>query len=389
MSELVIIGVRLNRKIFKIFAFYSINDILIIVYCKHFTVNCLQYQLLYMKYHFKSLKQILDVFETNEIIWATEISIKLWKSRTIIHKYLKELVKQKKLKKVGNWPLTKYKIVNTELSTNNSLESNNTLNSDFLPDYKTTKTLEDIFYKFTPEWRILIGFNWLKEWCSERNLDVEEKVVNYISIYNHIQSLQDDCWLLKAKDTFWKHFEKVYLDNIYYADQYKRMEFGRGKLAEMTFYAKTSQNKELINQSINEIILKLECFIKKEKFDAIAITPWSIDRKNQLLQFLKNELKGLQIPFVNVIKYYANNIAIPQKSLKTREQRIQNARNTIFVDDKNIWKYKKVLLIDDFVWSGSTLNETASKLKKEWVNIVYWFAFVWNLNLEYEVINEV
>ncbi|NDK08059.1 hypothetical protein EOM39_02315 [Candidatus Gracilibacteria bacterium] len=342
-----------------------------------------------MKYHFKSLKQILDVFETNEIIGATEISIKLGKSRTIIHKYLKELVKQKKLKKVGNGPLTKYKIVNTELSTNNSLESNNTLNSDFLPDYKTTKTLEDIFYKFTPEGRILIGFNGLKEWCSERNLDVEEKVVNYISIYNHIQSLQDDCGLLKAKDTFGKHFEKVYLDNVYYADQYKRMEFGRGKLAEMTFYAKTSQNKELINQSINEIILKLECFIKKEKFDAIAITPWSIDRKNQLLQFLKNELKGLQIPFVNVIKYYANNIAIPQKSLKTREQRIQNARNTIFVDDKNIGKYKKVLLIDDFVGSGSTLNETASKLKKEGVNIVYGFAFVGNLNLEYEVINEV
>ena len=50
-----------------------------------------------MKYHFKSLKQILDVFETNEIIGATEISIKLSKSRTIIHKYLKELVKQKKL----------------------------------------------------------------------------------------------------------------------------------------------------------------------------------------------------------------------------------------------------------------------------------------------------
>jgi predicted amidophosphoribosyltransferase len=46
-------------------------------------------------------------------------------------------------------------------------------------------------------------------------------------------------------------------------------------------------------------------------------------------------------------------------------------------------------LIDDFVWSGSTLNETAKKLKEEWVLIVDWFAFVWNLNLKYEVINEV
>lgn len=342
-----------------------------------------------MKYHFKSLKQILDVFEINEIIWATEISLKLWKSRTIIHKYLKELVKQKKLKKVGKWPLTKYKIMNLELSTNNFVELDNILNSDFSPDYKITKILEDIFYKFTPEWKILQWFTGLKEWCNERKLDVEEKTTNYLSIYNHIQSLQDNCWLLNAKDTFWKHFEKVYLDNMYYADQYKRIEFWRWKLAEMTFYAKTSQNKDLINQSIGEIMLKLECFIKNEKFDAIAIIPWSIDRKNQLLQFLKIDLKSLQIPFINVIKYYANNIAIPQKSLKTREQRIQNARNTIFVDDKNIKKYKKVLLIDDFVWSGSTLNETASKLKQEWIKEIYGFAFVWNLNLEYEVINEV
>jgi hypothetical protein len=51
----------------------------------------------------------------------------------------------------------------------------------------------------------------------------------------------------------------------------------------MTFYAKQSQNKKLIEEVNNKIFLKLECIIKKEKFDAIAITPHSIDRKNQLL----------------------------------------------------------------------------------------------------------
>jgi len=55
------------------------------------------------------------------------------------------------------------------------------------------------------------------------------------------------------------------------------------------------------------------------------------------------------LPFVNIIKYYKNGIPIPQKSLKTREQRIKNARNTIFIDDINCKKYKKVFLIDDFV----------------------------------------
>jgi predicted amidophosphoribosyltransferase len=59
------------------------------------------------------------------------------------------------------------------------------------------------------------------------------------------------------------------------------------------------------------------------------------------------------------------------------------------VEDKNIEKFKNIFLIDDFVWSGSTLNETAKKLKNKWVEKIYWFSYVWNLNLDYEVINEV
>jgi predicted amidophosphoribosyltransferase len=46
-------------------------------------------------------------------------------------------------------------------------------------------------------------------------------------------------------------------------------------------------------------------------------------------------------------------------------------------------------LIDDFVGSGATLNETAKKLKNAWANKVIWFAFVGNLNLSYDVIREI
>lgn len=341
-----------------------------------------------MKYRFKSLKQILDLFNSQESLWVTEIALKLGKSNVIVHKYLKELVLQNKLERISNWPKTKYKLTfQNQNILNNNLDWLNIQN--YSPDYKTQKILQEIFFKFSPEWNILKWFDGIKSWCTERWFDIEAKVKNYISIYNYIQTLEDSCWLLDASWVFWKHFENIYLDKVYYADQYKRMEFWRWKLAEMTFYAKQSQNKELIMQSIEEIDFKLKCIIRKEKFDAIAIVPWSIDRKNQLLHFLKNDLKDLKLPFINIIKYYPNNIAIPQKSLKTREQRLHNALNTIFIDDENIKKYSKVLLIDDFVWSGSTLNETAKKIKQEWIKEVFWFAFVWNLNLEYEIINEV
>lgn len=339
-----------------------------------------------MKYQFKSLQQILAIFAEDKPLWATEISTITGKSRTIVHKYIKELVKQKKLKKVGNPPHTKYKLIWKQFPWN--LE-NLELENSYVPDFSTRKLIDDIFFKFSADGEKLEWFAWIKKWCAFRGFELEKKVKDYISIYNHILKLQDHCWLLSAWKSFWKHFEKVSLDIVSYADQYRWMEFGRWRLAEMTFYSKLSQNKDLINIAIADILPKLECLIQREKFDAIAITPWSIDRKNQLLLLLKRSMQDFGLPFVNIIKYSPSGIPIPQKSLKTRQQRIQNARNTIIVDDNNTSKYKKILLIDDFVWSWATLNETASRLKEQWVEYVYGFAFVWNLDLDYEVINEV
>ena len=74
--------------------------------------------------------------------------------------------------------------------------------------------------------------------------------------------------------------------------------------------------------------------------------------------------------------------------MKRPEDRIQNAKNTIFIKEEDIGGYNTVLLIDDFVGSGATLNETAIKLKIAWVKKIIGFAFFWNLDLKYEVINE-
>lgn len=154
------------------------------------------------------------------------------------------------------------------------------------------------------------------------------------------------------------------MDKLFYADQYKWMEFGRGKLAELTFYAKDNQSIQMITQSINLIKNQLECLIRHESVDAIAFAPHSRKRSVQLLHELKKKLNIFSLPIINLVKYAPYHTVVAQKTLKTREQRIQNARQTILVDTKDVLSsYKKVLLIDDFVGSGATLNETAKKLK--------------------------
>lgn len=350
---------------------------------------------LHMKIRFTSLKPILDLFDYNRELSAAQITEKTWLWRTIVHKYLKELIEQGKIEKKWTVPKVIYfnpKWINKKLLScvedSFLIPFNGSIESSIL-DYETRIILDWVFLKFSPLGKTMNGISGIIQWCEERKLNVRDKIQEYLKIYKYIKSKQDECWLLSADDAFWKDFQEKFLDRVYYADQYKYMDFGRWKLAELTFYAKQSQNKKLISESIAEIFPKLECNIYREKYDAIAITPWSIKRQNQLLGALKKELEIFQLPFINIIKYSESWIFIPQKSLKSRNERIENAKNTIFVDDKHAWDYKKVLLIDDFVGSGATLNETAKKLKDEWVEQVIGFAFVGNTNLSYEVINEI
>ncbi len=329
-------------------------------------------------------KKMLNLFYQNKILWATEVSWVLWISRVMVHKTLKTLLEDKKVKKVWSWSHTRYKSLVYLWDKNLDYNEN-----EYIVDYKTKKFLDDNFYKFDSDGKLMTWFDWFKYWLNLRKFPFEKSLNNYKKIYEYIENNQNNCWLLDATNIFNKKFEKNYMQKVFYAGEYSLMEFWRSKLAEMTFYAKQSQDKKLINESIDEIFYKIECLIKTQKIDCIAITPWSIDRKNQLLWILKTRLLIFNLPFINIIKDYPNKIPIPQKSIKSKSWRIKNAENTIFVHDNNVKNYSNILLIDDFVWSWATLNITAKKILEAWWKNVIWFSFVWSLDLSYEVINEI
>jgi predicted amidophosphoribosyltransferase len=338
-------------------------------------------------YRFSSLQQVLECFEASNELSPTEIAEQLSKSRAIVHRYLGYLVETGKLKKVWTTPHVRYMLA---LENTWKMIDRKTDISQWILPYQVQKKLNAIFLKFSPLWARLDGTLGFSEWCMDWWLDTLQKAEQYLKIADYIDTMQDDCGLLDATEIFDRDFESSAFSHVYYADQYTWMDFGRGKLAELTFYAKLTQNRSLLEEVISSIMPKLQCLIARERIDAIAITPWSIERKNQLLSILSKKLKTLGIPQISLVKYYKNNITIPQKSLKTKNERIQNARNTIFVEDTSVvGEFQNILLIDDFVWSGATLYETAQKLRQAGAPRIIWFAFVWNTNLSYDVINEI
>lgn len=153
---------------------------------------------------------------------------------------------------------------------------------------------------------------------------------------------------------------EVYLDKCFYLDFYSIENYGKTKLGTLLFHAKQSQDKKLlalIEPLIEKPISKL---IEREKITGYAFIPPSIDRKVQLLKEIEKDI-ALKIPRLELKKIWRGT-PISQKSLSAMIDRIANARDTIFIDNKDFYT-DTIFLIDDALGSGATLNETAKKFK--------------------------
>ena len=54
---------------------------------------------------------------------------------------------------------------------------------------------------------------------------------------------------------------------------------------------------------------------------------------------------------------------VPQKTLSKIEDRVENAKQTIMVNDTR--SFNNILIIDDAVGSGASINETAKKFREK------------------------
>ena len=214
------------------------------------------------------------------------------------------------------------------------------------------------FLLITPKGEVKNGADAFSYWCQKNHINLDKTATEYIQTlkkYNAYKKNGLIDGMNKLKDTF----DQVYLDKIYYLDFYSIERFGKTKLGTLLLYAKQSQNRQLINQIYEIIKEKIFKIIKNKKIDAVAFIPHTIPRKIQLMKELENKL-SIKLPKIKLVKT-TKQIPIAQKSLNKLSDRVENVKNTIFVDDNNI--YNNILLIDDAIGSGATLNETAKKIK--------------------------
>jgi hypothetical protein len=211
--------------------------------------------------------------------------------------------------------------------------------------------------------QILTGFEGFKNWCGKRKLPLEKTIDEFMLTKEKYNQYFDNNGLIsglnKLKNT--KGYDVIFMDEVLYFDFYTIERFGKTKLGTILHYAKHGQNKMLMRLLIEEIKQKIQIIVEQYNIDAIAYVPPTIKRETQLMKVLANGLK-INLPAIDIVKI-GGIIPVPQKSLNKLEERINNAENT-FVVRGNV-SYNNVLLIDDAIGSGSTLNQIAEKIKNK------------------------
>ncbi len=332
--------------------------------------------------------KIIQLFDLKKELSVTEIVNELSVSKQMVHSVLNKLVESGYIEKFGSVPKTIYKLVSSKTNIYNESISLNAVAND-LTDLNHDKLvfLESNFLVITEIGQLLKGFDAFRYWCQKRKQPLEKTIDEFILIKNKYNSYLDKNGLIsgldKIKNT--KGYDKIFLDELLYLDFYAIERFGKTRLGTILHYAKQGQNKMLMKMLIEEIKQKVDVIISEYSIDAVAFVPPTIKRETQLMKFLANGLK-INLPVIEIQKI-GGIIPVPQKSLNKIEERINNAENT-FVVKGNV-SYNNLLLIDDAVGSGSTLNQISGKFKqKELVKKIIGLAIVGSYK-EFDVITDV
>jgi DNA-binding Lrp family transcriptional regulator len=270
-------------------------------------------------------------------------------SSRAIRKQLKNLLEEGLIYKIGKPPKVYYMIADEKGDSN-----------FIVIDQEIKHIIDENYLYISPHGESKYGLEGFISWCEKTNQEVKKTAEDYIKTLEKYDSLRKDGFIdgfPKMRGTF----EEIFLDKLYYLDFYSIERFGKTKLGQMLLYAKQSQNKKLMYQLIDEIAPKISLIIQKYRIDGVLFIPPTVKREVQFIKELEKKL-SLPISILSVTKVKTE-IIVPQKTLTKLADRVENAKSTIIVDEMR--KYKNILLIDDAVGSGATLNETARHIKRK------------------------
>ncbi|MDD5377149.1 MAG: FeoC-like transcriptional regulator [Candidatus Gracilibacteria bacterium] len=266
----------------------------------------------------------------------------------MIQYHLANLVTQGKIQKVGKVPKVFYVPSPSKILTDEGIECP----KEALP------IIESEFLFISSIGERTYGWTGFQMWCNDRGYDSVKKAGEYKELWQSYEQERIDGFFSGTKKIIDTFHDDV-LNALVYIDFYALPVFGKTKIGQLLLYAKQSQNRTIIDEIISIARPKILAYIIEHEIEAIGFISPSIKRKVQFMNILRDKL-NIQLPRISIEKAYTD-IVRPQKTLSKLSERIENARDTMFISSRE--SYRNILLIDDAVGSGATLHEVAKKIK--------------------------
>lgn len=315
-----------------------------------------------------TIQKIEKIVLTEKSATAASLRKQLEVSQVLIHRHLKTLLLQKKIKKIGTAPKVFYvPITPKKASTKIS-----------------SKIIDQNWLEILPNGEFLYGSAGFVHWCENRHLPVQENQKKYEILFKKKEQWKK-YGLIDATEKITQSFTKNYLEKMWYIDFYSWEVFGKTLLGKLILYAKQNSDLLLMESIADKINQPLLALIQREHFSLIGVIPHSVPRKRNFLNTTLSLLSLSPTP-ENIFEKVFSAHAVAQKTLKSKKEREQNAEETLFLKTKIF--PRKILLIDDACGSGATLNIAAKKIREISPQTkVFSIAFVGSLK-GFEVIKE-
>lgn len=298
----------------------------------------------------KTSEKIIEYLKIKKQVSTKELVDYLGLSRMAVFNQLNNLLADGRIVKTGRPPKVFYALAEKKVS----LIKENIINQ------KASQDIDENYLIITPSGERKEGVNGFAYWCEKNNLPLEKTAMEYGATLEKYHAFKKD-GLIDGIAKFRSTFPQPALDRAFYMDFYSIERFGKTKLGQLLLYAKQSQDRRLMKELVTNVQTVVDGLVKKYEIDAVGFIPPTVKREVQFMRELERGL-NLAVKKISIVKIKSD-IVVPQKTLSKPSDRIENARKTIVVDEKGV--YNRILLIDDAVGSGATLNETAVQIKEK------------------------
>jgi len=299
--------------------------------------------------------QILQLLSTHHTLRPAEINRVTNFSRQHIHATLKSLLNSGQIIRKGRSPRTYYSLAKPGSQSSETVlqltdQQRETLQSDFLIVKK--------------EGHQVTGVKAVCDYAQDRNEDpqliAEEFIKSREKQRAHLDlddsGAADQIELLEEKDAI----DVGVIERFNFADYNVVGAYGHTATAKKLYTAKHSGNALMQLQLFRETERQIHEVIEEYGIDAVAFIPGCTSQGKALMNRWKEAL-DLPLPHVNLVRAIEEN-PLSQDRISLQSDRELAAEGTLAVSDHR--RFQHVLLLDDEVLSGTTIQHAAHSIKE-------------------------